>query len=56
MRYFHKTNNQFHRPIVNLDKIWTLVGEDVRNKYKNTEKVDKALDKMFKQYPPEAKK
>jgi large subunit ribosomal protein L27Ae len=39
MRYFHKTNNQFHRPIVNLDKIWTLVGEEVRNKYKNTEKV-----------------
>jgi large subunit ribosomal protein L27Ae len=39
MRYFHKTQNQFHRPIVNLDKIWTLVGEDVRNKYKNTEKV-----------------
>jgi large subunit ribosomal protein L27Ae len=39
MRYFHKTHNQFHRPIVNLDKIWTLVGDDVRNKYKNTEKV-----------------
>jgi large subunit ribosomal protein L27Ae len=39
MRYFHKTHNQFHRPIVNLDKIWTLVGEEVRNKYKNTEKV-----------------
>ena len=39
MRYFHKTNNQFHRPIVNLDKIWTLVGEEVRNKYKNAEKV-----------------
>jgi large subunit ribosomal protein L27Ae len=39
MRYFHKTHNQFHRPIVNLDKIWTLVGEEVRNKYKNAEKV-----------------
>jgi hypothetical protein len=30
MRHFHKTKNQFHCPIVNLDKIWSLVGEEVR--------------------------
>merc|ERR1712060_375702 len=30
MRYFHKTNNQFHCPAINLDKIWTLVGEEKR--------------------------
>jgi large subunit ribosomal protein L27Ae len=29
MRHFHKTKNQFHCPIVNLDKIWSLVGEEV---------------------------
>ena len=27
MRYFHKTMNQFHRPGVNLDKLWSLVPE-----------------------------
>mmetsp|Transcript_4633 Transcript_4633/g.6919 ORF Transcript_4633/g.6919 Transcript_4633/m.6919 type:complete len:150 (-) Transcript_4633:34-483(-) len=30
MRYFHKTKNQYHRPTINLDKIWTLVPEEVR--------------------------
>jgi len=30
MRHFHKTKNQFHCPIVNLDKIWSLVGEEAR--------------------------
>ena len=28
MRYFHKTMNKFHCPVVNLDKIWSLVGGD----------------------------
>lgn len=28
MRYFHKTQNQFHRPIINLDKLWTLVSDE----------------------------
>ena len=31
MRYFHKNKNQFHCPIINLDKIWSLVGEEVRS-------------------------
>lgn len=30
MRYFHKTNNQFWKPEVNLDKLWSLVPEEVR--------------------------
>jgi large subunit ribosomal protein L27Ae len=25
MRYFHKTNQQFHCPAVNVEKLWTLV-------------------------------
>merc|ERR1712013_232836 len=33
MRYFHKTQNKFHCPAVNLDKIWSLVGDEVREKY-----------------------
>ena len=38
--------------------VWRGVGTDTASDKadKNTEKVDKALDKMFKQYPPEAKK
>lgn len=33
MRYFHKTKQQFHCPIVNLDKLMSLVPEDIRVKY-----------------------
>lgn len=31
MRYFHKQQNHFWKPIVNLDKLWTLVPEDKRD-------------------------
>lgn len=30
MRYYNKRTNKYHNPIVNLDKLWTLVGEEVR--------------------------
>ena len=30
MRTYHKLPNHFHCPIINLDKIWTLVGEEAR--------------------------
>merc|ERR1711988_1876320 len=30
MRYFHKTQNQFHRPVLNVDKLWTLVSKQTR--------------------------
>lgn len=30
MRHFHKQRNHYHCPIVNLDKLWALVGEEVR--------------------------
>ncbi|KAK9868432.1 hypothetical protein WJX84_011720 [Apatococcus fuscideae] len=29
MRYFHLSKNKYHCPIINLDKIWNLVGEEV---------------------------
>lgn len=32
MRYFHKTMNKFHCPIVNVDKLWSLVPEVVKEK------------------------
>eukprot|EP00882_Tetradesmus_deserticola_P000190 GHRQ01000214.1.p2 GENE.GHRQ01000214.1~~GHRQ01000214.1.p2 ORF type:complete len:148 (+),score=58.62 GHRQ01000214.1:134-577(+) len=30
MRHFHKQKNHYFCPIVNLDKLWTLVGEEAR--------------------------
>jgi large subunit ribosomal protein L27Ae len=33
MRYFHKTKQQFHCPTINLDRVWTLVSEQTRQKY-----------------------
>ena len=32
MRHFHLTKNQYHCPIVNLDKLWSLVGNEVRGR------------------------
>ncbi|KAK9684775.1 hypothetical protein RND81_10G231400 [Saponaria officinalis] len=32
MRYFHRLRNKFHCPTVNLDKIWSMVPADVREK------------------------
>ena len=31
MRHFHLQRHKYHCPIVNLDKIWSLVGEEVRD-------------------------
>ena len=30
MRYFHKLRNHYARPVINLDKVWTLIGEEKR--------------------------
>lgn len=35
MRYFHKTMNKYHKPTVNLDKLWSLVSEQTRQYYKD---------------------
>ncbi|MCL7050699.1 hypothetical protein MKW94_020886, partial [Papaver nudicaule] len=32
MRYFHKLRNKFHCPIVNIDKLWSLVPQEVKDK------------------------
>jgi large subunit ribosomal protein L27Ae len=33
MRYFHKQQNHFWKPVLNLDKLWTLVPAENREKY-----------------------
>ncbi|PKU68793.1 60S ribosomal protein L27a-3-like [Dendrobium catenatum] len=30
MRYFHRLRNKFHCPIVNIDRLWSLVPEEVK--------------------------
>ncbi|KAI4332008.1 hypothetical protein L6164_016951 [Bauhinia variegata] len=32
MRYFHKLRNKFYNPIVNIDKLWSLVPSDIKEK------------------------
>jgi len=35
MRYFHKTHQQYYKPTLNVDRVWTLVTEQLRKKYEN---------------------
>jgi len=35
MRHFHKTNQQYHRPTINVDKLWSLVTDQLREHYQN---------------------
>lgn len=37
MRYFHKTKQQFHCPTVNVDRVWSLVSEQLRTQYANAD-------------------
>merc|ERR1712080_564441 len=37
MRHFHKTKNQYFCPVVNLDRLWTLVSEQTRTEYQKEE-------------------
>ena len=36
MRHFHLRKNEYHCPTVNVDKVWALVGEEVREQYKTS--------------------
>ncbi|KAF1809040.1 60S ribosomal protein L28 [Eremomyces bilateralis CBS 781.70] len=42
MRYFHKLQNQFWKPTINIDKLWSLVPEEQREKYISNPKSDTA--------------
>ena len=34
MRYIHLTRNRYHRPVINLDKLWSLVSDSTKKAYK----------------------
>ncbi|KAJ2845647.1 60S ribosomal protein L28 [Coemansia brasiliensis] len=44
MRYFHKTNNKFWRPVVNVDKLWSLVDSDSRAKVAQNKELAPVVD------------
>lgn len=44
MRYFHKTQNKFYCPTINLDKLWTLIPDEIRHKQKNDKEKAPVLD------------
>ncbi len=39
MRHFHLRKNAYHTPTVNVDKIWSLVPEEVRTSHAKTSEV-----------------
>jgi large subunit ribosomal protein L27Ae len=41
-RYFHLTRQQYHRPEINLDKIWSLVSSEIFEEAKKSASAEKA--------------
>lgn len=39
MRYFHINKNKYFRPVINIDRIWSLVSEQTRKNYAEGPKV-----------------
>jgi len=46
MRHFHLTKQSYHCPVVNLDKLWTLVSENTRKKYAAQKEVAPVIDTL----------
>ncbi|ORX82900.1 putative 60S ribosomal protein L27A [Basidiobolus meristosporus CBS 931.73] len=44
MRHFHLTRNKYYRPVVNVDKLWTLVSDQTRVKYGQNKEVVPVID------------
>ncbi|KAL1919472.1 60S ribosomal uL15 domain-containing protein [Calcarisporiella thermophila] len=44
MRHFHLTKNKYFRPVVNIDKLWTLVPEETRKKYEGKTDIVPVVD------------
>ncbi|KAK5072755.1 60S ribosomal protein L28 [Lithohypha guttulata] len=41
-KHFHKTQNQFWKPTINLEKLWTLIPQETRDEYISGSKKDTA--------------
>jgi hypothetical protein len=50
MRYFHKTPNQFWKPIINIDKLWSLVPKEEREGITEDSEVVPVIDTLHHGY------
>lgn len=50
MRTFHYKKNAHYQNVLNLDKLWTLVPEDVRKKYENVKDKAPVIDALSHGY------
>uniref|UniRef100_A0A7S2ZPA5 Large ribosomal subunit protein uL15/eL18 domain-containing protein n=1 Tax=Rhodosorus marinus TaxID=101924 RepID=A0A7S2ZPA5_9RHOD len=50
MRYFHKTQNKFFCPTLNLDGLWPILGDEVRKEYAEKKDVAPVIDVTDKGY------
>ncbi|KNE65969.1 hypothetical protein AMAG_10252 [Allomyces macrogynus ATCC 38327] len=46
MRYFHLNKNKFWRPTINVNKLWTLVGDEVREEFANKTEVAPVINTL----------
>lgn len=43
MRYFNKQKNRFHKPAINVDKLWSLLSEEERKAFPNGKRGNQVL-------------
>jgi hypothetical protein len=50
MRYFHKTKNQFWKPTINIDKLWSLVPKEEKDGLTEDSEVVPVIDTLHHGY------
>jgi large subunit ribosomal protein L27Ae len=50
MRYYHLTRNQYWRPIINVDKLWSLVPEEEKKGLTESSDVVPVIDTLAHGY------
>ena len=46
MRHYHLTKNQYWRPVINVDKLWSLVPEEEKKSLTSTSEVVPVIDTL----------
>jgi large subunit ribosomal protein L27Ae len=50
MRHFHLTRNKYWRPVINVDKLWSLVPEEEKKGLTETSEVVPVIDTLQNGY------
>ncbi|PVV01853.1 hypothetical protein BB560_003715 [Smittium megazygosporum] len=50
MRYFRRTNNKFHRPTINVERLWSLVDSETRAKISKNSELAPVIDTIHAGY------